>query len=150
MSDVVRANMLAADSDVTGAINIGHGRETSVLDLIEALRDIGGDGAFEPEFAPERLGEVRRSCLDVTRAKRELGWEAGGRARDGLRAILAERDPHGRAPTLPTGSRPPGAPRCEYASAEDEHAEDDRDGDDHRSEGAPPRVYRRRDRTAGR
>ena len=35
VSDVVRANLLAADSDVTGPINIGHGQETSVLDLLD-------------------------------------------------------------------------------------------------------------------
>jgi UDP-glucose 4-epimerase len=42
-----------------------------------------------PDFAPERPGEVRRSCLDVSRAKRELGWEAEVQLRDGLRLILA-------------------------------------------------------------
>ena len=47
VGDVVRANLLAADSELTGAINIGHGRETSVLDLLEALRSVDGanDGA---------------------------------------------------------------------------------------------------------
>ena len=43
----------------------------------------------EPQFAPERPGEVRRSCLDVTRARRELGWQAEVQLRDGLRRILA-------------------------------------------------------------
>ncbi len=89
VSDVVRANLLAADSDVTGPVNIGHGRETSVLDLIAALNDVSGGEMPEPQFAPERPGEVRRSCLDVTRAKRELGWEPRVQLRDGLRVILA-------------------------------------------------------------
>jgi UDP-glucose 4-epimerase len=48
-----------------------------------------GASLAEPEFAPERLGEVRRSCLDVTRARRELGWEAEVELREGLRRILA-------------------------------------------------------------
>ncbi len=38
VGDVVRANLLAADSAVTGPVNIGHGRETSVLDLLDALQ----------------------------------------------------------------------------------------------------------------
>ena len=37
VGDVVRANMLAADAELTGPVNIGHGRETSVLELLEAL-----------------------------------------------------------------------------------------------------------------
>ncbi len=89
VSDVVRANLLAADSELTGPLNIGHGRETSVLELLSALADVAERPPREPEFAPERPGEVRRSCLDVARAKRELGWEAQVELRDGLRAILA-------------------------------------------------------------
>jgi UDP-glucose 4-epimerase len=89
VSDVVRANLLAADSDITGPVNIGHGRETSVLDLVEALRDVGGRPMAAPRFAPERPGEVRRSCLDVSRARQELRWQATVSLRDGLRTILS-------------------------------------------------------------
>ena len=89
VSDVVRANLLAADSAVTGPVNIGHGRETAVLDLIDALDDVSEGAMPEPRFALERPGEVRRSCLDVQRARRELGWEAQVSLRDGLQTILA-------------------------------------------------------------
>ena len=89
VSDVVRANLLAAASDVSGPINIGHGQETSVLDLLDALREVADAPDFTPEFAPERPGEVSRSCLDVSRARRELHWEPEVRLRDGLRVILA-------------------------------------------------------------
>jgi UDP-glucose 4-epimerase len=90
VSDVVRANLLAADADLTGPVNIGWGRETSVLDLLAALNDVSERGRLEdPEFAPERPGEVRRSCLEVQRASRELDWEAQTQLRDGLRGVLA-------------------------------------------------------------
>jgi UDP-glucose 4-epimerase len=89
VSDVVRANLLAADSELTGAVNIAWGRETSVLDLLEALSDVGEAPLAEPQFAPERAGEVRRSCLDVSRAKVDLGWEPRVELREGLRTILA-------------------------------------------------------------
>jgi UDP-glucose 4-epimerase len=90
VSDVVRANLLAAESGVTGPVNIGHGQETSVLQLIEALNDVSPDKPLPaPNYSPERPGEVRRSCLDVARARTELGWEARVSLRDGLRTILA-------------------------------------------------------------
>ena len=91
VGDVVRANLLATGSDLSGAVNIGWGLEISVLDLLSALRDVGaGLGpSREPDFAPERPGEVRRSCLDVKRARRELGWGAEVKLRDGLARILA-------------------------------------------------------------
>ncbi len=88
VGDVVRANLLAADADVTGAINIARGSETSVIELLDALRDLSGEELPQPRFAPERAGEVRRSCLAVGRARELLGWEAQVELRDGLRRIL--------------------------------------------------------------
>jgi UDP-glucose 4-epimerase len=90
VGDVVRANLIAADSEVTGPINIGHGQETSVLDLLQALNEVGRERTVaEPQFAPERPGEVRRSSLDVTRAAEQLGWRAETELRAGLERILA-------------------------------------------------------------
>lgn len=89
VSDVVRANLLAADCDAPGAVNIGRGEETSVLDLIALLKELGNTEALvEPKFAEERPGEVRRSCLDVARARRELGWQARINVVEGLRTLL--------------------------------------------------------------
>jgi UDP-glucose 4-epimerase len=89
VSDVVRANLVAAGSELTEPVNVGQGRETSVLELLDALNSVSDRGRLaEPQFLPERSGEVRRSCLDVTRAKRDLGWEARVSLSDGLRRIL--------------------------------------------------------------
>jgi UDP-glucose 4-epimerase len=59
------------------------------VELLDALHDVSDRPLAEPTFAPERPGEVRRSCLDVGRARRELGWEAEMQLDDGLRRILA-------------------------------------------------------------
>jgi UDP-glucose 4-epimerase len=89
VGDVVQVNLAAADRrDVGGTVNIGTGRETSVLDLVAILRQEGDRDEFEPEFAEARLGEIERSCLDVTRAREELGWEARTSLADGMRATL--------------------------------------------------------------
>ncbi len=89
VGDVVRANLLAAESSLTGPVNIGHGQETSVLALLDALNGVGERKPMQgPEFAPERPGEVRRSCLAVGKARDELGWEAEVQLSDGLRGIL--------------------------------------------------------------
>jgi UDP-glucose 4-epimerase len=89
VGDVVAANLAAADNrDVGGAVNVGTGQETSVLELVAILQEEGGRDDFEPEFADARLGEIERSCLDVTRARIELGWEARTSLNDGMRATL--------------------------------------------------------------
>jgi UDP-glucose 4-epimerase len=91
VADVVRANLLAADATVTGPINIADGEETSVLELVTALREVGvkfGLTLADPEFLEGRPGEVSRSRLDISRARSELGWEPTVSLRDGLRRIL--------------------------------------------------------------
>ncbi|MBV9311878.1 MAG: GDP-mannose 4,6-dehydratase [Solirubrobacterales bacterium] len=89
VSDVVRANLIAAGSGLSGPVNIGHGQETSVLALLDALGDVADGPPLAAQFEPERAGEVRRSCLDVSRARRELGWQPEVQLRDGLSTILA-------------------------------------------------------------
>jgi UDP-glucose 4-epimerase len=89
VGDVVAANLAAADHPEVGdAVNIGTGRETSVLDLVQILQQEGHRDDFEPNFEAERLGEIERSCLDVTRAREQLGWSAPTSLVDGLRATL--------------------------------------------------------------
>jgi UDP-glucose 4-epimerase len=90
VSDVVGANLLAADSELTGAINIGRGQETSLLDLLQVFNDVAPRPLGEPRFEPERAGEVRRSCLAVYRARDELGWVSQVTLDEGLATILAD------------------------------------------------------------
>jgi UDP-glucose 4-epimerase len=88
VGDVVSAALAAGESAATGAINIGTGKETNVLELIEALRGLSGNDGFEPEFAPARTGEVQRITIDAGRAERELGWRAEMGLSEGLRVTL--------------------------------------------------------------
>jgi len=89
VGDVVAAALAAAESEVTGPINIGTGRETSVLEIVNALRKLSGSENFEPELAPPRAGEVQRIALDAGRAERELGWQAEVGLDEGLRLTLS-------------------------------------------------------------
>jgi UDP-glucose 4-epimerase len=90
VEDIVRANLLAADrSEATGSVNIGTGVETTVLELVDAVGALGEGGSFTARHEPERLGEVRRSCLDAARARELLGWEPQVPLDEGLRLTLA-------------------------------------------------------------
>jgi len=83
VGDVVEALLAAAD-DGSGVFNVGTGNETTVLDLHRACAEAAGEPA-EPDFEPARLGDVRRSVLDVSRAADQLGF----RARTSLAAGIA-------------------------------------------------------------
>jgi UDP-glucose 4-epimerase len=87
VSDVVDA-LVAAAGHGGGVFNVGTGGATSVLDLHRACAAVAGSDA-EPRFEAARLGEVRRSVLDVSRAARELDWRAVTPLEDGLRATFA-------------------------------------------------------------
>jgi len=88
VGDVVAAALAAAESETTGAVNIGTGREASVLELAELLGKLGGVEDFEPEQAPPRAGEVQRISIDAARAERELGWHPATSLEEGLRLTL--------------------------------------------------------------
>jgi UDP-glucose 4-epimerase len=88
VGDVVAAALAAAESEATGPINVGTGRETDVLELARLLGELGGADGFDPEFAPPRTGEVQRISIDPARAAHDLGWQAETGLEDGLRLTL--------------------------------------------------------------
>jgi UDP-glucose 4-epimerase len=64
-------------------LNIGTGVETSVVDLYGKMAAIVGT-TVQPRFAAARPGEQRRSCLDPSRAAKDLGWEPWTSLDEGL------------------------------------------------------------------
>ena len=90
VGDLVGAIIAAGNADVGGAINLGTEEETTVLELIDAVREAAGksEDEFAPEFADARLGELDRSCLAVARAREVLGWESSVGVREGVRLTL--------------------------------------------------------------
>jgi UDP-glucose 4-epimerase len=89
VGDVVEAALAAATAEVSGALNVGTGRQASVSELVTLLAEIEGSEDFEPQFAPARTGEVQRIAIAPVRAQRELGWSAKVALEEGLRLTLA-------------------------------------------------------------
>jgi UDP-glucose 4-epimerase len=74
--------------DVSGVLNIGTGVATSVNELHRRLGRIAGV-TRAPRHGPARPGEQRRSVLDATRAKAQLGWTAATPLDEGLQRTIA-------------------------------------------------------------
>lgn len=73
VGDVARLNCDALESDLSGALNVGTGRETSVNELAERL--IGALGlVVKPRHGAAKPGEQRRSCLDASAARSRFSW----------------------------------------------------------------------------
>ena len=90
IGDIARANMLAAEADVTDDVfNVASGVETSLLELAEMLlRVMGSDLAVE--HGPERAGQRRHAPPGRHRAGRasELGFEAEVDLEEGLTRLV--------------------------------------------------------------
>jgi UDP-glucose 4-epimerase len=57
------------------AYNLGTGKGSSVLDVVHAFERASGT-KVNYQFAPRRPGDIAECYADVSKAKRELGWEA--------------------------------------------------------------------------
>ncbi|MCW2969387.1 MAG: NAD-dependent epimerase/dehydratase [Solirubrobacterales bacterium] len=82
VGDVVSALLAAAGK--AGTYNIATGVETDVSTVWKELSDAAGKH-IEPELADLRPGELQHSRLDISRAKRELGWSPKVAIAEGLR-----------------------------------------------------------------
>jgi UDP-glucose 4-epimerase len=85
----VAAAFLRAGEAGTGTYNVGTGVATTVLDLYRACAAATGVDQ-EPNFAPERPGDLRRSIIDASRAERELGWHAAMPLAEGIARTLED------------------------------------------------------------
>lgn len=88
VADVVRANLAALDVGPDGPepaiFNVSTGRGTSVNQLWATLAEIARP-AVAPRHEPAKAGDLARSVLDPTRAKRSLGWQPTVDLAEGLR-----------------------------------------------------------------
>jgi UDP-glucose 4-epimerase len=89
VGNAVQAVMKAASAPaaVGNVYNIGTGGSTTVLDLVNALNQLLGT-SIKPTHGPPRPGDVRHSQADISRARRDLGYEPTVDFLDGLRLTL--------------------------------------------------------------
>ncbi len=88
VSDVVKANLLAAGRPGFHIYNVGTGVETSVVTLYRELaRAVGSD--LEAKHGPAKPGEQQRSVVDARLIKSELGWSEPLPLRQGFERTAA-------------------------------------------------------------
>ncbi len=84
VADIVRAFAAAAEyRGSESVLNIGTGKGTSVLELLDAVNAAAGTG-IAAAHAPERTGEWRHGALESSRAAQELDWKATTTISEGI------------------------------------------------------------------
>jgi len=87
VQDVVDALIKSSKIDENLFLNIGTGVETSVNELVSTLKNtIGYEGKVL--YYPKRDGELLRSVLDNSKAKKVLGWDPKFSLNDGIIELI--------------------------------------------------------------
>ena len=76
VSNIVDATLsaMSADKAAGRVINVGCGDSHSLLDLVAAIEQAWGQ-PLAPGFAPERAGDVKHSCADISLGRELIGYE---------------------------------------------------------------------------
>lgn len=90
VKDAVKANLLAVKARCAAGeiFNIASGRRYSVLELLKCLNALLGKD-IKPEYIPPRMGDVRHTEADISKAKKLLGYEPSVSFEKGLKKTIA-------------------------------------------------------------
>jgi UDP-glucose 4-epimerase len=80
VKDVVNANILAAKSDKTGVYNIGTNKNYSINEIADI---IGG----KKDYCLTRIGEVKETLADNSKAWKDLKWKPKVKLKDALKSL---------------------------------------------------------------
>ena len=87
VGDVARANLLAIEKCENTVINIGTGIGTSVNELFDIMKPIAGYSREAVHKEP-RPGDVKKSILNIERARSLLGWEPSTQLERGIKETI--------------------------------------------------------------
>jgi len=90
IDNVVAANLSAASS--VGAsgkvINVANGQRITLNELLAELKELTGKQDVKAEYREARVGDVRHSLADITRAREFLNYESKVGLREGLKRTI--------------------------------------------------------------
>lgn len=96
IENVIEANLKAclADRNAAGKVyNIAYGGREYLLDIFYGLVDALGirnekGGRLEPEFGPNRPGDIKHSNADISKAREMLGYDPDWSFEKGIKAAI--------------------------------------------------------------
>ncbi len=87
IKDIVKANMLVFEKNVSGIFNVSTGVETSVNDLFRKIVELT-KMIVKEVHGPAPPGERMRSCISHEKIKKEFGWEPDYNIDKGLKETI--------------------------------------------------------------
>jgi len=91
VDNAVQANLLALFTTNKNAVNLVYnvacGKQQTLNELFSCLKKIA-DRSMEPNYGPERVGDVRHSLADISKAKELLGYDPKVSVEEGLKTTF--------------------------------------------------------------
>jgi len=87
IDDVAKAAILAMESDKSGVFNIGTGKETNIKNIFRKIKELLKSDCQEI-YDTKKAGEQQRSCLDYSKASKELNWQPKFDLNEGLEKTI--------------------------------------------------------------
>jgi UDP-glucose 4-epimerase len=89
VADAVLSSVEKSNSEGE-VLNVGFGAPTSINDLAKAVMECAGLN-LEVVYDEPRLGDIKHSYADISKAEKLLGYKPTVSLKDGLRTLLAEK-----------------------------------------------------------
>jgi len=90
VEDAVEAALICTGltrANLIPIFNIGTGKETSVNEIYSLISKMIGKN-IKPIFAQAKAGDLKRSCLDSSKIKKDLGWQPKDDLKEGLKKTI--------------------------------------------------------------
>ena len=91
IENVIEANLkaLKADSKYSGeAFNVAFGGREYLNDIYDKLAELLDKKDIKPIYGPDRVGDVRHSNADISKAKEILGYDPEWSFKDGIKEAI--------------------------------------------------------------
>jgi len=91
VSDVVNANLMSMDSDITHEFfNVGTNTTITIIDLAKTMIEYSGLN-IEPIFGPALDGDVDKTRANIDLIKKKIGWEPSIMLVDWVKDIISSK-----------------------------------------------------------
>ena len=88
VDDIARGTIAAAEKEAIGGevFNLGSGKRIVLNDVIKILQDLLGD--FELQYESDKMGDVKHTLADISKATKILGYEPKVNLKMGLKHFI--------------------------------------------------------------
>jgi len=90
VQNAVQANIRSIEAPLkvyNSVYNVAYGEQTTLNELVAYINEIAGI-KVNPTYGPERVGDVRHSLADISKARKDLGYSPDFNVNEGLRETI--------------------------------------------------------------